>query len=47
MFRNFGRLHARLLLHKQDQLAEIETRLEQIDLGEPIEFFLASNRQYP
>ncbi|KAI0439847.1 hypothetical protein F4803DRAFT_22247 [Xylaria telfairii] len=47
MFRHFGRLHARLLLHKQDQLAEIENQLEQIDMGEPIEFFLASNRQDP
>ncbi|KAI0096923.1 hypothetical protein GGR51DRAFT_542330 [Nemania sp. FL0031] len=47
MFRHFGRLHARLLLHKQDQLAEIESRLEHLDQEESTEFFLACRRQDP
>ncbi|KAI0879576.1 hypothetical protein GGS24DRAFT_2992 [Hypoxylon argillaceum] len=47
MFRHFGRLHARVLLHKQDQLAEIESRLDHVDQEEPTEFFLACNRQDP
>lgn len=47
MFRRFGRLHARLLLHKQDELVAIESRLEQIDLAEQTEYFLACSRQDP
>ncbi|KAI1415017.1 hypothetical protein F5Y13DRAFT_197018 [Hypoxylon sp. FL1857] len=47
IFRCFGRLHARLLLHKQDELVEIENRLEQIDLEEQTEYFLACRRQDP
>lgn len=31
MFRCFARLHARVLLHKQDELAEMEQRLDQLD----------------
>ncbi|KAF4962741.1 hypothetical protein FSARC_9189 [Fusarium sarcochroum] len=31
MFRCFTRLHARVLLHKQDELAELEERLDQLD----------------
>jgi hypothetical protein len=31
MFRSFTRLHARVLLHKQDELAELEQRLDQLD----------------
>lgn len=31
MFRSFSRLHARLLLHKQDELTELEQRLDQLD----------------
>lgn len=31
MFRFFGRLHTRLLLHKQDQLVELEQRLDALD----------------
>ncbi|CEI67617.1 unnamed protein product [Fusarium venenatum] len=31
MFCSFSRLHARILLHKQDELAELEQRLDQLD----------------
>ncbi|KAI0387560.1 hypothetical protein F5Y04DRAFT_286665 [Hypomontagnella monticulosa] len=47
MFRCFGRLQARVLLHRQDELAEIESRLERIDQEEKTEYFLSCNRQDP
>ncbi|KAJ3539276.1 hypothetical protein NM208_g5556 [Fusarium decemcellulare] len=31
MFRTFSRLHARVLLHKQDELAQLEQRLDRLD----------------
>ncbi|KAK0707026.1 hypothetical protein B0T26DRAFT_790743 [Lasiosphaeria miniovina] len=31
MFRSFRRLHARVLLHKQDELAQLEQRLDGLD----------------
>ncbi|RGP60210.1 c2h2 type zinc finger domain-containing protein [Fusarium sporotrichioides] len=31
MFRSFSRLHSRVLLHKQDELKELEQRLDQLD----------------
>lgn len=45
MFRRFGRLHARVLLYKQDELVEIENRLAQLDGDENTEFFLCTRRQ--
>ncbi|OTA84864.1 hypothetical protein M434DRAFT_36269 [Hypoxylon sp. CO27-5] len=47
MFRCFGRLHARILLHRQADLIEMESRLEQIDLEEKTEYFLACSREDP
>lgn len=37
-------LHARILLHKQDKLIEVENSLEQIDQQENTEYFLATRR---
>jgi hypothetical protein len=44
MFRFFGRLHARILLHNQDQLIELEQKLDQLDRDETTPYFLASRR---
>lgn len=47
MFRCFSRLHARLLLHKQDELAELEQRLDQLDQDESRTnpYLLTTNRR--
>ena len=45
MFRCFGRLHARILLHKQDELCELEQRLEAIDKDEATLYLLSTRRQ--
>ncbi|KAI1495537.1 hypothetical protein F5X99DRAFT_123616 [Biscogniauxia marginata] len=47
MFRCFGRLHARLLLHRQDELIELENSLDKMDEEERTEYFLACNRKDP
>ncbi|KAF5240591.1 hypothetical protein FAUST_4269 [Fusarium austroamericanum] len=44
LFRRFGRLRARLLLIKQDKLAVLEKKLDDIDNAEPIPFFLGKTR---
>ncbi|KAL2281755.1 hypothetical protein FJTKL_11430 [Diaporthe vaccinii] len=45
MFRRFGRLQARILLHKQDELIDLEQQLEQIDSEEQTEYYLSCRRQ--
>ena len=44
LFRKFGQLHARILLHKQDVLVELEQRLNNLDNDETNAFFLSSRR---
>lgn len=44
MFRRFGHLHNRLLLQQQDELVELEDRLNQIDSVETNAFNLCSRR---
>lgn len=43
-FRYFGRLHARILLQKQDELSELEERLDVLDANEPMKHYLSSRR---
>ena len=43
-FRYFGRLHARILLQKQDEIIELEQRLDEIDASEPMAHHLHSRR---
>ena len=45
LFRRFGYLHVRVLLHKQDAIIELEHRLQQLDESESNAFFLSSRRQ--
>lgn len=47
MFRRFGWLQARVLLHKQDELIELENRLFMIDSEERTDFFLCCRRHDP
>ena len=47
IFRRFGYLHARLLLYKQDELVELETKLINLDNEEPIPYNLCSRRSNP
>lgn len=44
MFRRFGQLHARVLLHKQDAISQLEQRLNGLDNEETNAFFLNSGR---
>ncbi len=44
LFRRFGELHARILLHKQDQLVELEQKLQDLDAGEQTPYYLSSRR---
>ncbi|KAF1998960.1 hypothetical protein P154DRAFT_546514 [Amniculicola lignicola CBS 123094] len=44
IFRCFGRLHARVLLHKQDELVALEERLEHLDNNEQTAYLLQSSR---
>lgn len=44
MFRRFGRLHTRILLHKQDELAELESRLDEMDKTESVPYFHSARR---
>ncbi|KAI0477044.1 hypothetical protein GGR56DRAFT_386601 [Xylariaceae sp. FL0804] len=44
MFRCFATLHARIVLHKQDELAELEERLVELDRRETTAYFLTSRR---
>ncbi|OIW24413.1 hypothetical protein CONLIGDRAFT_565921, partial [Coniochaeta ligniaria NRRL 30616] len=48
MFRSFGRLHARVLLHKQDELVQLEQRLDQLDqrASETDPYVLTTNRRH-
>ena len=45
VFRRFGQLHARVLLHKQDVITELEQRLNSFDDEETNAFFLNSRRE--
>ena len=45
LFRRFGYLHVRVLLHKQDAIIELEHRLQRLDDSESNAFFLSSRRQ--
>lgn len=44
LFRRFGELHARLLLFKQDELAELEQKLNDLDAEEQTPYHLRSRR---
>lgn len=44
LFRRFGHLHTRILLHKQDALTELEQRLTDLDTNDANQFFLHSRR---
>lgn len=44
LFRRFGHLHARVLLHKQDALVELEQKLNDLDLTDTNAFLLTSRR---
>jgi hypothetical protein len=45
VFRRFGQLHARYLLHLQDELAEIEQQLHELDQQEALLFNLHTRRR--
>ncbi|KAI0379232.1 hypothetical protein F5Y04DRAFT_260028 [Hypomontagnella monticulosa] len=45
VFRRFSMLRARMLLHKQDGISQLESTLERIDLEEPKAIFLGSRRK--
>jgi hypothetical protein len=47
LFRRFRFLHARLLLYKQDELAELETKLINLDNEEQVPYHLYSRRSNP
>ncbi|KAL8664456.1 MAG: hypothetical protein Q9202_003006 [Teloschistes flavicans] len=44
LFRRFGELHARILLYKQDELIELEHKLNDLDAAEQTAFHLNSRR---
>ncbi|KAL1634150.1 hypothetical protein SLS56_002453 [Neofusicoccum ribis] len=44
VFKRFGQLHARVLLHKQDEIIEIEERVDDLDEKEATSFYLRSRR---
>lgn len=44
MFRRFNRLHIRTLLYRQDELTELEEKLDLEDSQETEELYLASRR---
>lgn len=44
LFRRFAELHARILLYKQDELVEMEQRLDKLDAEEQTPYHLASRR---
>jgi hypothetical protein len=48
MFRSFSRLHTRVLLRRQDELVQLEQRLDQLDRreSETDPYFLTTNRRY-
>jgi len=45
LFRRFGELHARILLHKQDELIAMEQRLQDLDAEEKTPYNLNSRRE--
>lgn len=47
LFKRFGQLHARVLLQKQDEITEIEQKLNELDKIETTAFFLRSRRMDP
>ncbi|KAK4231616.1 hypothetical protein QBC38DRAFT_226349 [Podospora fimiseda] len=46
-FRHFGQVHVRLLLEKQDEIAQLEERLDQLDKNETNDFALRTRREHP
>ena len=44
LLRRFGGLHARVLLHKQDELIEMENKLNELDNEEKTFYYLSSRR---
>lgn len=44
IFRSFGELYTRLLLHKQDELSVLQKELETLDSNEASAFFLCSRQ---
>lgn len=44
LFRRFGHLHARILLHKQDAIVYLEQELNELDNNDTNAFFLNSRR---
>lgn len=44
MFRRFGRLRIRILLRKQDELQELQERLDLMDSREKTQLYLSSRR---
>jgi hypothetical protein len=45
VFRRFGTLRARSLLYKQDELVEMEARLNELDATERRQVYLSSRRR--
>ena len=44
LFRRFGNIHVRLLLHKQDDISMLEKKLDELDNNDTNAFFLNSRR---
>ncbi|PSN60376.1 hypothetical protein BS50DRAFT_506667, partial [Corynespora cassiicola Philippines] len=44
-FKKFGRLHARTLLYKQDEILELQEQLDELDSNEKTAYFLYTRRQ--
>jgi hypothetical protein len=47
IFRRFGLLRTRILLYKQDELVELETKLIKLDNEEQVPYHLCSRRSNP
>ena len=43
-FKQFGRLHARILLCKQDEILELQEQLDELDRNEETSYFLQTRR---
>ncbi|KAK4183658.1 hypothetical protein QBC35DRAFT_344598, partial [Podospora australis] len=45
VFRRFGQVHVRLLLHMQDEIVELEDRLNELDASELNDYSLRTRRE--
>lgn len=45
LLRRFGCLRARILLYKQDELIELENRMNSLDFAEKTSFYLSSRKE--